>query len=116
MGERPAATIAGGNPQDDELRKILIERAQAVGNPRAQGGVIEFARMPSGLPRELRAMIIVDGPERTYDGQVVTILDAISAPCTIPSHRDGNMIPNEPENEKPSGGTRQATARPSRRG
>lgn len=73
-------------------------------------------RILRGLSGKVVSCGCLVGVYETYDGQVVTILDATSASCTIPSHRDGNMIPNEPDSEKPSVGTRQATARPSRRG
>ena len=66
-----AAAVAGRRAEDDVLRQVLVERAQAVADPRADGRERAFARMPAGVPGELRAVVVVDGPQRADDGEVV---------------------------------------------
>src|SRR5205823_6727212 len=67
-----AAAIAGRHAQDDVLRQILIERAEAVRRPRADRRIRAFPWMPARVPRELGAVVVVDGPERADHGQVVS--------------------------------------------
>ena len=68
---RAAATIAGRLAQDDVLRQVFVERAQSVGNPRADRGMGTLADVPAGVELELGAVVVVRGPERADDRDVV---------------------------------------------
>src|SRR5262249_3769494 len=52
---RAAAAIPGRGAENDVLGKVLIERAQAVVDPRADRRIGSFAWMPAGVPCELGA-------------------------------------------------------------
>ena len=71
MRPRAAAAIAGRLAQHDVLRQVLVERAQAVGDPRADRGMRPFADVPAGVELELGAVVVVGRPERADDGDVV---------------------------------------------
>src|SRR5439155_584778 len=77
---RAAAAIAGRRAEHDVLRQILIERAEAVIDPRANGRERAFADMAAGVPRELSAMVVVIGPKRAYDGDVVRAFADVPPP------------------------------------
>src|SRR5262245_23120116 len=93
MRERAATTIAGRDAEDDILRKIIVERTEAVADPGADGWILQFARMPSGLPGELRAMVVMDRPERANHGKVVGALPDMFEP--IAHHQ--STLPVTPE-------------------
>src|SRR2546426_11882110 len=77
VGPRAAAAVAGGGAEDDILRQVFVHRAKAVGGPGADGGEGSFARVTAGLEGQLRAVVIVHGPQRADDGDVVgTLADA----------------------------------------
>src|SRR5207244_3256828 len=77
---RAAAAIARRRAEHDVLRQILIERAQAIANPRADRRKGALARMPAGVPGELSAVVVVIGPQRAHDGDVVRAFADVPPP------------------------------------
>ena len=75
-----AAAIGDGRAQDDELRQVVVERPQAVMDPRADRGKLPFEHVPAGVELELRAVIVVGGPHRADDGQVVGAVAEVRPP------------------------------------
>src|SRR5204862_2355 len=59
-----AAAIAGRRAEYDILRQVLVESAQAIVDPRADGRISSFADMPAGVPLQLGAVVVVGGPQR----------------------------------------------------
>ena len=68
---RAAAAIARGHAEHNETGEIFVHRPEAVGGPRADGRVRALARMAAGLEGELRAVIVVNGPERAHHGEII---------------------------------------------
>src|SRR5438105_3367859 len=66
-----AAAVAGRRAEHDILRQILIQRTKPITDPGANGRKGAFARMPARVPGELRAVVVVDGPEGPDDSEVV---------------------------------------------
>src|ERR1051326_8974062 len=71
MGEGAAAAIARRYAEHDVFRQVLVHRTQPITHPGAQGRMLQFPRVPAGLPRQLRAVIVVNGPEGPHHGQVI---------------------------------------------
>ena len=67
----PPQQSAIGVPRTTNCGKIVVERAQAVMDPRADRGKLPFERVPAGVELKLRAVIVVGGPHRADDRQVV---------------------------------------------
>lgn len=63
--ERAAAAIARRHAEHD-ISADFIDLAEAVTHPRANGRMLQLARMPPRLPGQLRAMIVVNRPERAH--------------------------------------------------
>src|SRR5262249_24747014 len=52
VGPAAAAAVAGRRAEDDVLRQVLVERSQAVADPRADRRVGPLAGVPAGVPGE----------------------------------------------------------------
>ena len=68
---RAAAAVAGRLAEDDVLRQVLVERAQAVADPRADGREGPLADVPAGVQLELGPVVVVGRPQRADHGDVV---------------------------------------------
>ena len=66
-----AAAVGDRRAQDDELRQVVVERAEAVVDPRADRRERPFEHVPAGVELELGAVVVVGGPHRADDGDVV---------------------------------------------
>ena len=66
-----AAAVGHGVAQHDELRQVLVERAQAVVDPGADRGEEAVERVAAGVELKLGAVVDVVGPHRADDGEVV---------------------------------------------
>src|SRR5262249_2329188 len=66
-----ATAVAGRHAEDGILWQGLVERAQAVADPRADGRVGALADVPARVPLELGAVVIVGGPQGANHGEVV---------------------------------------------
>jgi len=66
-----AAAIARRRAEDDVFGQVLIERAQPVAGPRANGRIGALARVPAGVVLEHRPVIVMRSPERTDDRDIV---------------------------------------------
>src|SRR6266513_5505691 len=66
--------------QDNELGEILIERAQAVMHPGANGGVIPLEKLATSVKLQLRAMIVVGRPGRANKRDIVGALSQVRPP------------------------------------
>ena len=66
-----AAAIGQRSAQHDELRQVLVQRAQAVVNPRADRRKIAVEHVAAGVKLQLGAVIDVVGPHRANDREVV---------------------------------------------
>ena len=75
-----AAAVGDGRAQDDELRQVVVERAQAVVDPRADGREIPLEHVAAGVELELGAVVVVGGPHRADDGDVVDAVAQVGPP------------------------------------
>src|SRR5262245_21794564 len=66
-----AATVGYAIAHDNELRQVLIERAEAVVNPGADRGKIAVEFVTSGMELQLRAVVNVVREHRPNDGQFI---------------------------------------------
>src|SRR5262245_1467800 len=80
MRPRAAAAIAGRLSEDDILRQVLIQRSEPIGDPRTDRRKCPLARMPAGVPGELSAVVVVIGPERADDSDIVGALADVPPP------------------------------------
>ena len=80
MAAQPAAAIGDRRAQHDELRQVVVERAEAVVNPRADRRKQSFERVPAGVELQLCAVVVVGRPHRADDGQVVDALAHMRPP------------------------------------
>ena len=71
MAAEPAAAVGDRRAHHHELRQVVVERAQAVADPRADRGKDSFEHVPAGVELQLGAVIVVGRPHRADDGQVV---------------------------------------------
>ena len=71
MCERAAATISRGHAEHHVLRQVFVDRSQAVADPRADRRMLQLARMAARLPGQLRAVIVMNGPERAHHREIV---------------------------------------------
>jgi hypothetical protein len=78
--EGTAAAIAGGDTEDHVFGQIFVFGTEAVGDPRAKGGMLEFAWMTAGLPGELSAVVVMNGPEGSDDGKVIGTFTDVPKP------------------------------------
>jgi hypothetical protein len=53
-------------------------------------------RILRGLSSRFLSCGCLVGVYETYDGQVVSILDARAAACVEPQHQNGNLLPDMP--------------------
>src|SRR5439155_8435504 len=66
-----AAAVAGRGAEHDVLGQVLVEGAEAVTGPAADGRERSLADVPAGVELELRPVVVVAGPERADHGEVV---------------------------------------------
>jgi len=52
-------------------------------------------RILRGVSSKLLPCGCLAGVYETYDGEIVTIVDARGSSCAVFTHTDGNIIPNE---------------------
>ena len=55
----------------DELRQVLVERAQAVVDPGPQRGELAVEHVPAGVELRLGAVVVVGGVHRSHHGDVI---------------------------------------------
>ena len=67
-------------PHRDKLRKVVVDRAQAVMHPRAKRRKFAIEHVPSRMKLSLGAMIIVRGPQRAHDRNVVDAAPHVGYP------------------------------------
>jgi hypothetical protein len=53
-------------------------------------------RILKGISSRLLPCGCLAGVYETYDGEIVTIIDARGSSCAVSTHVDGNVVPNEP--------------------
>ena len=58
-------------PDRDELRQIVVERAEAVMDPGPQGRELAVEHVPAGVELRLRAVVVVGRVHRAHDGEPV---------------------------------------------
>ena len=75
-----AAAVGDRRAQHDELRQVVVERAQAVVDPRADRGELPFEHVPAGVELQLGAVVVVGGPHRADDGEVVDAAAEVRPP------------------------------------
>src|SRR4051794_39387150 len=75
-----AAAIGQRGSEHDKLRQVVFERSQAVMHPRADGREMPVQNAPAGMKFKLRAVVVVRGPHRPDDGQVVHLSAEIWKP------------------------------------
>src|SRR5688572_31390100 len=90
VSERATATIAGGDAEDYILGKIFIQRSKPIAHPCAEARMFELARMTTGLPGELRAVIIVNRPKRTDHRDIIRAFAEMPKP--IAHHEPGFAV------------------------
>ena len=71
MAADAAAAIGDRRAQHDELRQVVVERAQSVMDPRADRRKLPFEHVPAGVELQLGAVVVVGRPHRTDHGDVV---------------------------------------------
>ena len=75
-----AAAIGDRRAQDDEAGQVVVERAQAVVDPRADRRELALEHVPAGVELELGAVVVVGGPHRADDGDVVDAVADVRPP------------------------------------
>ena len=75
-----AAAIGDRRAQHDELRQVVVERAEAVVDPRADRGKLPLEHVPAGVELELGAVVVVGRPHRADDGDVVDAVAEVRPP------------------------------------
>ena len=68
---RAAAAVTRGCAEHDVLRQVGIHAAEAVAGPRSHRRQSAFPDMPARVPCELRAVVVVLGPERAHHGEII---------------------------------------------
>ena len=58
-------------PHGDELRQVVVERAQPVVHPGAQRGELAVQHVPAGMELRLGPVVVVGGVHRADEGDVV---------------------------------------------
>ena len=75
-----AAAVGDRRAQHDELRQVVVERAQAVVDPRADRRELALEHVPAGVELELGAVVVVGRPHRADDGDVVDAVAHVRPP------------------------------------
>ncbi len=76
-----AATAVGNwRAQHDEPRQVFVDRSQAIVDPRADRGELAFEHVAAGVKLKLRAVVVVGGPHRADDRQVVGTAGQLGPP------------------------------------
>ena len=75
-----AAAIGQRRAQHDELRQVVVQRAQTVVHPRADRRKIAIDAVPAGVKLKLRTVVAVVGPHRADDGQIVDAVADVRPP------------------------------------
>ena len=71
MAAQPAAAVGDRRAHHHELGQVVVERAQAVVNPRADRRKLPFEHVPAGVELQLSPVVVVGRPHRADDGHVV---------------------------------------------
>src|SRR5262249_37064330 len=66
--------------QEDELRQVLVERPQAVVNPRADDRLSLIEGVPAGVHLELSAVVVVGRVYRADEGDVIDAAGQVRQP------------------------------------
>src|SRR5262249_12789407 len=77
---RAAAAVAGRRAPDAAFWQGGVARAQAGADPGADRRVRPLADVPAGVPLQLGAVVVVAGPQRADDGEVVGALSDVLPP------------------------------------
>ena len=80
VGPHAAAAVRRSVAEHDELREVIVQRAQPVVRPRADRGEVAFELEAAGVKLQLRAVVVVGGPHRADDGHVVDALAHVRPP------------------------------------
>src|SRR5436190_14417011 len=72
----PDLACADGN----ELRQIVIERAEAIVHPGAEGWKLSIEHVASGMELGLGTVIAICGPHRTDEGNTVHVSSGMREP------------------------------------
>src|SRR5262249_31347309 len=75
-----AAAVGQRGAKADELRQVLVERAEAVMYPRADGRQRPLEGVPAGVELQLGAVVVVGGPQGTDHGNVVDAVADVRPP------------------------------------
>src|SRR5262245_10639490 len=66
-----AAAIGQRSAEDDELRQVVVQRAEAVVDPGADRGKVAIDTVAAGVKLKLRTVVAVFGPHGADNGQIV---------------------------------------------
>ena len=66
----------------DELREIIVKRTEAVGDPCTDGGFVRIKHMSPRMKLDLCPVVVVSGPHRANNGQVIHLLANMWEPVT----------------------------------
>lgn len=80
MRSNPSAAVRDRTAHDDELGKILVQRAEAVVNPGTNGGELALQNMTAGMELQLGSVIVVRGPHRPHHGDVIDAVAHVRPP------------------------------------
>ncbi len=80
MSPLATAAVACGDSQDHVIGKVLVDRSQAVCCPRTDRREGAFSGMSASVPRQLRSVIVMAGPERSYDRQIISTFTDVLKP------------------------------------
>ena len=92
----PPQQSASGVPSTHELRQVVVERAQAVMDPRADRRERPFERVPAGVELKLGPVVVVGRPHRADDGQVVGMAAQMRPPVADLQRRSGRASCSRP--------------------
>src|SRR5687767_14617046 len=66
-------TIRERTAEHDELRQVLVQRAEPVMDPRAERRKEAIQQVPAGVELQLRSVVVVRGPHGADEGDVVEL-------------------------------------------